>query len=116
MNDRMTEQIVRVGYTNSMKPVSFVGEFLTKDSNQDQGPNQDRYHVWQLYGLPLGIVEERRYRVLDSYCTHWQNEEGYNELSGPLMAQEVAGEFPYLCDIMISEGICSPKELAEKLD
>ena len=112
----MKKLTVRVGYDNAQRPVKFTGVYLCGSSNQSyQGPNQNRYHEWSLYKV-LSKRDERMFRVLDAYFTHWQGETGINTLSDPLTGEEVAKEFPTLCSEMISEGIVKAWEIAEDLD
>jgi hypothetical protein len=86
--------IINVGYDDETRPVRFTGRLIGEATNRwYEGPNQNRWHVWELYELP-----SEKYRVVDRYFTQWRGATGHTSLSDALFPREVADKYPRLAN------------------
>ena len=104
---KVTVCVGHCGDTDETRPVRFTGKKVAEAGNRhhQQGPNQTRWHEWELYEVPGG------YRVHDHYRSLWQGEADHYSLSEVMVPLSVAKNYPALANIYFSDA-----EMAEDLD
>ena len=104
--NEIKELVVRLGYDQDLRPVSFRGrELCVISTRTTQGPNQNRWHEYVLFKTPKG------FRVLDSYCTQWEGESGHTKMSEQINAKSVMMNYPRIANEAVDRGFIDEKDV-----